>query len=190
MIKFFHNIVPKKNELSVAEMSIFFVKNLHILLIITFIISYFFYLLTNTDYIYKDKYDKVASGYLVPGNLVYEAKLELINSEISEILKFGKLATNPESIIVLTNLKQLIKYSNDLFVLIIFRSFIPYTLCSYIYTCFKVSFKNYIISSALGPLPGSLSITYIFSQSVLFTGFPFSNVFISIFQHKSSLSVL
>jgi len=56
------------------------------------------------------------------------------------------------------------KYSNDLFVLIIFGTFIPYTLCSYIYTCFKVSYKNYIISSALGPIPGTLSITYIFSH--------------------------
>ena len=106
MIKFFHNIVPKNNELSTVEIAIFFVKNLHILIIITFIFSYFFYFSINKNYEYEIKYNKVASGYLVPGKLIYEAKLELINSEISEILKFGNILTDPKSIIVLTNLQS------------------------------------------------------------------------------------
>ena len=114
MIKLFHNITPKKNELSATEISIFFLKNLHILIITTSIVSYFFYSLMDKNYTYENKYNKTASGYLLPGKHSHVAKLELINSEISEILKFGKISSGASAIINITNVQQLIDYSQNL----------------------------------------------------------------------------
>ena len=91
MIKFFYSVTPKNNELTTAEISKFFLKNLHILIIITSIISGFFYYLIRNHSKFERSYNMVAYGYLVPARHTFEAQLELMNSEISEILKLGNI---------------------------------------------------------------------------------------------------
>ena len=114
MIKFFYNVIPKNNELTSIEISTFFLKNLHILIIITSIISGFFYYLIRNNSQIERSYNMVAYGYLVPASHNFEAQLELMNSEISEILKLGKISTDPRSVLVLFNFQELMNFSTDL----------------------------------------------------------------------------
>tara|TARA_Y100001970_G_scaffold133470_1_gene164506 strand:+ start:2661 stop:3242 length:582 start_codon:yes stop_codon:yes gene_type:complete len=89
--------------------------------------------------------------------------ISFISALISSILIYffySKLPYNfkPKEI------QKIAKYKNNLYLLTILRSIIPFPVGTYIYVILKIKFKYFILSTALGIIPGTLSITLMFSS--------------------------
>ena len=89
--------------------------------------------------------------------------ISFISALISSILIYFFYSKLPYSFKP-KEIEKIAKYKNNLYLLTILRSIIPFPVGTYIYVILKIKFKYFILSTALGIIPGTLSITLMFSS--------------------------